>query len=271
MGCGLFQKGGPEQDECGINIVQGANWLKEFCAPNVVKVGTAAFSRCKSLVKVDMPSAEEFMSVVFPGCVSLVSINIPNAKYFWNENFCGNISLERIELPSLVALGGNNFWGCVNLKEIVIGENFQGFTDVYFSESEFGDSLFEVTFYCLTPVPTDSIILYISEYVLPKADTIFNTWQETKGYPSYDYRWKKIEIISDIKEDTNIISPPYLGNNSYLIECIDSAELFDVLGRSIMYIEEGQEILDMNQFATGLYFLKYKQENKNLTSKLIRY
>ena len=123
-----------------------------------------------------MPSVEEFMAIVFTGCISLVSINLPSAKYFRNENFFMCENLERIELPSLVSLGGNNFRGCFNLKEVIIGENYQGHSDVYFSFSEFGGDPLEVNYYCLEPISTtENIILTLGEFVLPKADTIFNT------------------------------------------------------------------------------------------------
>ena len=79
--------------------------------------------------------------------------------------------------------------GCHNLESVNIGTDFSQDKEIILGHAVFGDSInYPPGPIYGEPVRTSNIELTLGEFVLPKADTIFNTWQETKGYPSYDYR-----------------------------------------------------------------------------------
>ena len=262
-----------EWDVDGRPVTFASNWLKKFTAPNIKILGSGNFHSCEKIETISLPSAEIIGAANFCWCYNLVEINFNSLKNIHNGVFHNANNLKKVIMPLLEKIDWGVFTGCFKLDTIIFGTGFDYTKELILEWAVFGDSInlnsgvYENSF-----LRTKNITLTLGEFVLPKPNTFLNTWQGTNsGLDDYDYVWKKIEIISDIKEETNTVSLPYLGNNSYLIECIEYAELFDVLGRKIMDIEEGLEILDLSPFATGLYFLKYKQDNKNFTSKLIRY
>ena len=264
-----------EYDENGVPIVYGSNWLKEFSAPNVMSVGRASFWFCKNLLFVDFAQSKWLGSGSLSGCYSLIEVYLPKVESMGNTCFLWSFNLRSIFIPSLESTDWGIFLDCSNLESVNIGTNFSQDKEVVLGHAVFGDSiLFPSGSVYGEPVKTSNIELTLGEYVLPKHNTILNAWQGTNsGYDDYEYVWKSIEIISDIKEEQtentdflNIDKNHYLINN----ENISDIHLFDILGRYVRSVNT-EPVIILNDLPPGVYFFRYKIKNDPRFFKIVIY
>lgn len=93
-------------NNCFYACYTGAEWLKNFSAPNVTCIGDWAFRSCTGLTAVELPAVTSI-----------------GAYAFYNSG------LNEINLPaSLVSVGTNPFLGCGNLRAIAINKGNEHFT-----------------------------------------------------------------------------------------------------------------------------------------------
>ncbi len=95
---------------------------------NLVKIGSQAFSGCRSLEAFTLPeSVEDFGSSLFYNCTNLTEVTFPLGidMTVMPENMFQDCSaLTEIDLPaSLEKISDNAFRGCESLKEIELPEN----------------------------------------------------------------------------------------------------------------------------------------------------
>ncbi|MCL2040022.1 MAG: leucine-rich repeat domain-containing protein [Bacteroidetes bacterium] len=273
-GCGLFSEFYFEWDENEKPIMYSSDWLKSFSAPNIKKIGNGAFQNCKNLSSINFLNVEIIGVGVFCWCESLIEINFPNVKNIGNGIFHRAENLNSVNLPNLKGADWGVFIGCNNLRHINFGEHFTEPTTINFGWAVFGDSINITSGLYDAPVRTENIELTLGTFVLPIPDTTFNTWQGTNDYfNSYDYKWKKINFLGikeNEKDDDNIFC---IGNNIYMLQNVEQAELFDLLGRKIASFKD-EQIIDLNNYnlSIGFYFIKIIDNNKNIkTYKIINY
>ena len=90
------------------------------------KISRSAFSGCKDLVSVSIPSSvKEIGAYAFKDCVALTEISIPEGVTELSDNiFFGCEQLAKVTLPNtLVTIADKSFYRCVKLKEINIPES----------------------------------------------------------------------------------------------------------------------------------------------------
>ena len=123
--------------------------LKSVKLPDtIISIGTEAFSLCKSLETVNIPSGVKEIGGAFRSCEKLTSIVIPEGvEYIYFDTFKDCTSLKNVQLPnglkmiydfafencsslteisipdSVEELGTGVFAGCTSLQSIVIPEN----------------------------------------------------------------------------------------------------------------------------------------------------
>lgn len=96
----------------------------------VRKIGTGAFSDCKSLTSVSMPSVTEIRIGAFFDCDALESIDMPLVEVVGDAAFAGCVALREVELPNLKSFGKGVFTSCESLFEIKAGEGSESFSSV---------------------------------------------------------------------------------------------------------------------------------------------
>ena len=246
-------------------------WLKKFSAPNVKRVGNVNFYRCENLTEINIPAAEIIGMGAFDYCKKLALINISSAKIieyaaFFMCNAITHINCFRVEEIEWWA-----FAGCTNLVAVNFNTDISEQITINFGYAVFGGAItdFEpLAQIILTP----NIELTIGN-VLPAPDTVFNTWHRTYEYGNdVDYVWKKITYTS-IKEEIEEGKYVYcIGNNRYILDnIVEKVEMFDLMGKQIM-VFENQEIIDLNNICSGVYFLKcYSIYNRIKIEKIIVY
>jgi len=235
--------------ECNdIVIGEISPWLKGFYAPNITKIGGFAFMNCEHLLSVDFSSVKIIENYVFGFCQSLISISLPVVQKFYHEIFIG----------------------CESLVSVSIGTGLTEPTTIEFGFTVFGSN----PYWHL--VSTENIDLTLSDYVLPKLIGD-NIWRDNAGgdgnisYPGKPYVWKSITIVVDIVEEVeDEINIFYIDRNIYYVNGdVFDLELFDINGRLIRNYNN-ETVIDLNNVATGMYFLKYFDNRKKLkTEKII--
>ena len=271
-GCGLFNMSINEWDTNGRQITYPSNWLKHFSAPNIKTIGNGVFHSCKNLLSVNFPSAEVIGAAVFCWCENLTEVNFPNIKTIGNGIFHRASNLTLVNFPMLEEADWGVFIGCNNLKSVSFGTGFTEPTTINFGHAVFGDSVNIISGIYDAPVATNNIELILGLFAFPEADTTFNIWQETNYYVenNYDYKWKKITYTS-IKEEIEEGKYVYcIGNNRYILgNIVEKVEIFDLMGKHIKTFEN-QEVIDLNNICSGVYFLKcYAANNKIKVEKEI--
>ncbi len=84
----------------------------------ITSIGVSAFSNCKELVEVVMPSSLLFIEDrAFNSCINMVNVSLPESlKEIGPRAFANCKSLEFITIPSKATLGQGVFSGCAGLK-----------------------------------------------------------------------------------------------------------------------------------------------------------
>lgn len=93
---------------------------------NVVGVGKGAFSLCKSIEKIELPSSLEFIEgAAFLGCDDITEITLPeNVTSIGSFAFQGCKELEKITLPkNLESMGEQIFYNCGSLASVEIPDS----------------------------------------------------------------------------------------------------------------------------------------------------
>ncbi|MCL2038793.1 MAG: leucine-rich repeat domain-containing protein [Bacteroidetes bacterium] len=211
-------------------------YLLEANAPNVEIIGTYAFAG-SNINKFYFPEVMSIDTAAFIDCNGLIVIDLPKAT----------------------KIGESAFRWCYGLSTAKFGLGFSEPTQVSFNYAVFTEGL------------TNVIDLILSQYTIPMPDIEAKTWQYffKNDYDEYIYKWRSITMYIGIEEKTsNYIY--YLGNNRYLLENIEQAELFDLAGIQNKKFSN-EKIVDLNELKTGIYFLQYFYGGKIQTEKIIKY
>lgn len=145
----------PKLVHCNHSVFNNTS-IHSFDAPNLIETPEAAvFGKCKSLVSVNIPKAEQVGNGFFGECSSLESVDISSAtligKYCFqncskiniinapqvtkvdNNAFMGCGQLTSVNMPKLKSLGGWSFENCKSLKSVdfpkvteIVGDDFRG-------------------------------------------------------------------------------------------------------------------------------------------------
>jgi len=289
------------------NYYEGALWLKKFSAPNTQYIGSYNFAVCENLEEIFLPEVVETALMSFGYCNSLKYVELPNAIHI--EDFYNCEGLISVYAPKAKTLGSMCFYRCYSLLKADFPEcttigswafsicssmvsvnfpkatkilGFGSFSNCYsltsFSigtelETETEIELGHATF---ASTPTENVILKLSQYVIPKPDTVAKIWGNSNcEHPYYgngehfiDYVWKNIIIYTDIVEELeDEINISYLGNNIYFVNSYDilEIELYDIMGRLIR-IYENKNIINLDDILKGCYLFRIKTTtNKNYT------
>ena len=92
----------------------------------VVGIGSSAFSCCRDLESVNLPTGLEYIGAwAFSGCVRLKSITIPDSlKHFGRNAFKSCRTLENVVLSdNITIIPWEMFSGCISLKSIIVPES----------------------------------------------------------------------------------------------------------------------------------------------------
>lgn len=114
--------------------------ITEFSIPSsMTTIISAAFNKCKSLVKVEIPSSvTSIEKLAFCGCSSLKEITIPQSVTEINDSTfmkCSSLSKVNI-LSSLVSIGFNAFSECKSLVNITLPSTVTSIAFNAFNECE---------------------------------------------------------------------------------------------------------------------------------------
>ena len=118
---------GVQNSSCPINFIN--------CAiPNsVTSIGDWAFSNCKSLTSIDLPSCTSVGGSAFNGCSSLTSVSLPNCTSVGERAFFICTSLTSIDLPNCTSVGDMAFNDCSKLTSVTIGDSVETIGNYTFS------------------------------------------------------------------------------------------------------------------------------------------
>ena len=112
------------------------NKLKSIGLSNIEYIGKEAFSRCKSLQDITIPSSVTYIGdYAFSWCKSLQSVTIPNSvTSIGDEAFSGCESLQSITIPnSVTSIGNRTFSWCESLQSVTIPNSVTSIGDEAFS------------------------------------------------------------------------------------------------------------------------------------------
>jgi len=102
-------------------------------------------------------------------------------------------------------------------------------------------------------------------------NTLFFRARKSDGYELYKYIDPALSINEF--ELNNIKLYPNPASNNITIDSktkIDSVEIFDALGKSVLVFNESLSTYSINSLNSGLYFVKINGEGKEITKKLIK-
>ena len=264
------------------------NWLKQFSAPNVKKIGKHAFMRCGGLESVNFPKAIIISDLAFQYS-TLVSADFPNVKMIGTNAFIMCPSLKSVNFP-LVTKIGFAFFDCPMLTSASFGTSFREYTAIDFDINVFGS----VTTSTFNRTSTLKIDLTLGEFVLPKPNMNNNIWHSdsnawydsvwnVSSYAS-DYYWKSISVknsSSSTNETTKsfkISVYPNPTDNTLNVDLDNNIikgriTLFDMNGKTVLSQEINSNSAQINMLPiyTGTYFLRLEDKDKvSINSKVIK-
>lgn len=153
----------------------------------VTHIGEYAFSGCKNLTSVTIPSSVTTMEGAFTNCTALTSITIPNSVENIDGAFSKCTQLTTITLPnSITSIGDHTFFGCSSLKSITIPESVKTIGNEAFLGCS---SLKSIT--CKAPIPPHSQIYSFAEtpdslLLLVPANSI-DAYKKAEGWAKFKY------------------------------------------------------------------------------------
>lgn len=107
-----------ETAKSDLNIVDRKEVIFEGSSYPITKVCHKAFSDCKALTMVSLPSASFIEAEAFSECSDLTDVNLPMATYIGLDAFYICNSLTNINVPLASYIGGDAFYECSSLTSI---------------------------------------------------------------------------------------------------------------------------------------------------------
>ena len=86
--------------------------------PSVTFIGNYAFSSCSRLASVAMPLVTFIGNYAFSSCSSLTSVVIPSVTSIDNNAFDVCSNLTSVAMPLVTSIGSQAFWGCSSLTSV---------------------------------------------------------------------------------------------------------------------------------------------------------
>ncbi len=195
-----------------IRAFQYSGITKLTAGTGLTAIPNDAFSGCKRLTQISLPSVVTIGNQAFANCESMVQMSIPMTTDIGEYAFYRNISLAKVELPACVNIGQGGFQECGGIMSLTLGENMS-----VISESAFKDCGKLVYI-----VNKSKMELNINEmgpgYVTRNAETIVENADESlksEGDYSYMVVDGKTYLIAYTGTATEITLPATLGGNSY--------------------------------------------------------
>ena len=122
----------------GMNAFENNNKITEVILPNsILEIGSAAFSKCTSLEKVNLGNVQKIGNNAFYGCTVLKNITIPKSlksTYGLYPIFEGCTNLTTITLEEGLTIIPSQLLAKTNIKEISIPNSVEKIEDSAFSE-----------------------------------------------------------------------------------------------------------------------------------------
>ncbi len=132
-------------------------------------VGPDAFSGCRALLSIDIPSGVLYIGEsAFEGCASLAAVSLPESvRVIGGSAFAGCISLAGVTLPeSLVALGERAFVDCTLLSAVRLESTQLSYVGAnVFGGTKFEPTLFEGGLYLCDTNGNFAVLLGVAEGV----------------------------------------------------------------------------------------------------------
>ena len=112
--------------ELGNTAFSNCKSLKEISIPsNITDISYQCFSGCTSLEKASLPDTLKSISdFSFSNCTALKEIKLPDTlEIIYGHAFSGCTSLEKIELPDNAKIGSYAFLNCTSLSDVRLPQN----------------------------------------------------------------------------------------------------------------------------------------------------
>ena len=89
------------------------------------KVGKKAFSRCRSLRRINLKSAVEIDDCAFYYCNNLESVEFGDRLETIGESAFEGCALKHVKLPSIITIGARAFYYCYRLTDVELSERLE--------------------------------------------------------------------------------------------------------------------------------------------------
>ena len=254
-----------------VNTILENEWIEgEFFIanidPNITMIYIGVFYKNEYLIKVIGPNVEWIWDAAFYDCLNLVSISFPKVERIDYDVFSWCESLTSIDFPRIEIIGMFSFINCISLTSVSLGTSFTKPITIDICEAVFG---FPNDAY-IGPILTTNIDLILGNNVLPKPDLEKNIWQGTNVLIPGDtcYIWKSISVIIGIEKEIEVKDIFHIGNNKYMLNNVKQAKLYDLMGSRLIDFSN-IEIIDLNNWRSGFYFLQYLTDKNKIRFKTL--
>ena len=110
-------------DSYGYGAFSGCRNLSQVNMPSATSIGDYAFRGCDALTSVTMPVATSIGDYAFSSCDALTSVTLPVATSIGRHAFYNCDALTSVTMPSATSIGEYAFSGCQSLSDIYVGSD----------------------------------------------------------------------------------------------------------------------------------------------------